>query len=528
MALATRASGLEQRVRAVTVGSVPAGRLRAAIGVLVALGVVALAACLHAPALASHELRKRPTQDISPAAVAATAIARAHFPELFARHFDGTAVVAVILDRDGALKTVDKHLFAPGTAPADFELAVENARLGVDRQNDVRYSGGEYPPWTIGPWLNSRNSGRLFIVYEVLRWQPDPARTRARVQAAVAAYDPSLRNLPATVKPGTQIQLTVFMNDDGTVNRESKRQYSPTASFTVEDPVERLAALGVNKEQLGRRGFASGVGAPKSNPQAWISIDYAWPKRADEPSDIADLTPVINYPRKPDIQDDAAIFAHYFPDIERSGPAAVRIAVAGKQQVFMPWILFGRDGRVWDSGRWPTNTDRYMVGVALLREIELRYPGVKVTGDGDGSCRFQRVPITCWWIAPDSPVQEKKDVDLRKRAELLLTGALLDPTWPHPLPILGFASGLNLHVQQAVSLGTGLEPFFKARATAIDSSGVELQIVLAAKDPADWSQTQNVHVPYGQARTVSVTECCSIFPAHQVDLILRVQPLRGT
>jgi beta-lactamase regulating signal transducer with metallopeptidase domain len=544
MAVAEHGSNLERRIRAVMAAPGGQGRFRFAAGLLPAFGIVVVAACVHAPGLAPHELRKRPPEDVKPAALSATAIARSHFPELFTTHFAGTAVVAVILNRDGSLNIVDKHQFSAGTVPSDFDLAAENTRLGVDAEEDVMYRGGEYGAWTIGPWLESKNPGRLFIVYEVLKWPHDPTRTRARVQAALAAYDPSLLARQSEDEPGNPIQVTLFMNDDGTINRESKREL-PLGTPITEDDLERFAALGLKKEQLGRRGFAVGF---DSHSYSDVRIDYAWPKRSDDPPDIADSALAwreifAQYPERQDAEDDAAIFARYFPDIERNGPAAVNVTVQGRKQVLLPWILFGRDGRIWDSGRWPTNTDQFREGVALGQELETRYPGAQVSVGG--YCRFNRVPIACLWITADSPVQKLEDVDLRKRQDLLLTGAFLEPAFfpegfKEPFPnfpkvvVMDFATGLNLGATQVVSAWRGWHPLFKVRATSVNSRELEIQVSVPSyglnisKEPADWAQTQTVRVTYGEPAILTLSDGASNVPAHQVELILRTQRLRGT
>ncbi len=403
MALAARTSNLEQRVRAFTAGTVKKGWARSAIGLLLVIGAIVIAACVHAPGLASHELRKRPPQDVKPPAESATAAARSHFPELFTKHFDGTAVVAVMFNRDGSLNTIAKHLFAPNTVPADLDLKGENAQQGIDSEDDIMIRGGEYPPWTIGPWVESKNPNRILVVYEVLKWPHDPARTRARVQAALAAYDPSLLGAQRDTTPGSTIQLTVWMNDDGTVNRESKRALPPGTSIT-EDEIDRFEALGVRKEQLGRRGFALGLGNTMSDTM--IRIDYAWPRRVDEAADIADSNIAwrdlyTKYPDREDTQDDAAIISRYFPDIERRGHDAARTTVDGKEVHLQPWILLGRDGRVWDSGRalsWPTHPRGYEVASALSNSTVLEthmvhdiVPGSSVTARGARWVRTWRI-----------------------------------------------------------------------------------------------------------------------------------------
>ncbi len=174
--------------------------------------------------------------------------------------------------------------------------------------------------------------------------------------------------------------------------------------------------------------------------------------------------------------------------------------------------------------------------------MESRYPGTKVYPSFNGPCMYvNKVPIQCLWIAPESPVQALRDVDRRKRADMVLTGAFIEPIFrvatgrPNPnLPdelLLGFASGMNLSVQQVVSFGESSRPLFKAKVTAINSREAQIQISLPAdgvtlsKVPADWSQTQVVRMPYGGSKTLTVSDAATNVPAHKVDLILRLQRL---
>jgi hypothetical protein len=529
---------LERRIRAFMTEPADRRRWRSAVGLLVALAIVGVAACVQPPGLAPHELRKRPSQDMRPAALSATALARAHFPQIFNRHFEGTAVVAVLLNRDGSLKSIDLHRFAAGTPPSDFDLAEENARFMVDALDDIMDRGGEFGSWTLGPWLKSSNPGRVFVVYEVLKWPYDPMRTRQKVQAALAAYDPSLLSASSDSHPSATIRVTVFMKDDGTVDRESKREI-PFGTPMSEDAIDRFAALGVKKEQLGRTGFTVGLG-PHAN--SVVQIDYAWPRRADEPLNIADSAIAwrevyAKYPEQQDTADDAAIFARYFPDIADKGRAAVDVTVLGRREVLMPWILFGRDGRVWDSGRWPTNSDQFRLGAGLEQELAIKYPGAQVSSQGS-ACRFNRVPIACLWVTADSPTQALKDVELSKRQDVLLTGAILEPAFmPKGFPkvaILDFAAGIDLGTTQIVGLRTGRPALFKASATPVNSNEIELRIsvpsygVNLSREPADWLQTQTLKVTYGRPAILTLSDAESNVPAHKVELILRAQRLRGT
>jgi len=277
MALTTRASWLERRVRLMVSGANGVSRFAAASGAALAAGVIAAAMFLQAPGLAAPaDLRKLPPQDTMPAAAAAVEAAQRKYPELFSQPMEGTAVVAVVFNHDGSVRLANKHLFPSGEPPSDLDMTQEDQSQGIDLSDDIFYGSYERPDSTIGPWIDSKNPGRLLIVYQVLRWPPDATRGHERVQKALELYNPELLKSSRTQQSGEPIQLTVFMNEDGTVNREQKRIVHVGESIT-EDQLERFAAMGVSREQLGRMGFVEGLTQTTNAP---VSIDYAWPRRA--------------------------------------------------------------------------------------------------------------------------------------------------------------------------------------------------------------------------------------------------------
>ncbi|MGH8218648.1 MAG: hypothetical protein ACREUT_08800 [Steroidobacteraceae bacterium] len=469
-----------------------------------------------------------------PGADWARGIAQSRYPELFDRHFDGTAVVAAVFDRYGTLQLAHEHLFAPGTPPSDLDMVLEDRKLGVDSTQDTLYGGGEYGAWTIGPWLETKNPGRLFIVYQVLQWPPDPSRTAARVRAALQTYAPELFRSAEDNSP--MVEVTVFMNGDGSVNRLSKRTSPPLRSIGGGFAVDRIAAMGIAKEHLGRCGYTS----------SWLLlINYCWPRRPDDAPDIVDLdhdtiSREINaqYPSREDSGDDGRIASRYFPEIQAEGHRAVTEDVNGQQAFMSAWILFGRDGRVWGTGVFHSESRVY--SGAIAQAIRARYPGIRIDGWSPGPpLRVNGVPISEFWIAPDSPIQKKSSVDLQKRKDVLVTGAVLwKVTFPVPdspfrdfLPAY-FATGADFGVPTAPENhdpgARAFSPSFLLTVTNVDQQTLQISLrspkrgptlsTSAAGDPANWTQIKQLDVSYGQAATAKFN--------NGNQLILRAERLR--
>lgn len=543
MALTTRASWLERRVRLMVTGANGISRFAAASGAALAAGVIAAAMFLQAPGLAAPaDLRKLPPQDTMPAAVTAVEVARSKFPELFDQPIEGTAVVAVLFNHDGSVRLANKHLFPSGEPPSDLDMTQEDQSRDIDPSDDIFYGSYERPDSTIGPWIDSKNPGRLLIVYQVLRWPPDATRGHERVQKALELYNPELLKSSHTQQTGELIQLTVFMNEDGTVNREQKRVVHVGESIT-EDQLERFAAMGVSREQLGRMGFVGGLTQPTNAP---LSIDYAWPRRADDPADVAALHTEWReieaaHPPKRDDHDDAAIVRRYFPQVQERGKQAVTETSAGRESLMSPWILFGRDGRVWETGFRHNEDGHFRFGMNDITEMEARYPGVIVSFPGGTSnLRVNGVPITAAWVAAESPIQRKQDVDLRKRKDILLTSTLVDetpldssdPMLRNPFA-LHFTSPMNFGEATAVEY-IPKKPWVQVTASSSGPQGVTLRVstrdvlVAAPDQPAssDWLPAATVHVSYGSAATVHLFDRSFDVP-RKVRLVLRPQLLGG-
>jgi beta-lactamase regulating signal transducer with metallopeptidase domain len=517
---------------------------------LAALAVpLALAACvtqLPAPALHGAELRKLPPQDTRPGADWARAIARARYPELFDRHFDGTAVVAAMFNADGTLRLMNEHRFAPGVPPSDLELEIENARAGVDPLNDVYYAGQERGEFTIGPWLDTVNTGRVLVVYEVLGRAPDPSRSSARAEAALRAYAPELFVSQSAGTAERPARITLFMNDDGTVARLSR---TLNGDYSL-DAVGHFAVLEVPQERLGRGGVFY-IGR--------TGVDYAWPRRLDDPPGMwnvygyvfADAEPLLLPEPREDRDDEARIAQRYFHDLQLKGPAAVTETVAGHTIVRTPWILFGRDGRVWEAGLysyqdWPAASDGLpgLASMALQEELEDRYPGIRVQFVGRG-LRIGGVEVATAWIAPDSPIQRKADVDLQTRKNFLVTAVPFQGHNPLPPPMVAAA---DLHVPAEMSYGRsryasvaglrylprpewpvpGAASWLEVTVTQVHreriTMNVRAQLPWTAPHPGSWTQTVTVVAADGQA---TVVELPGDTPDPAMRLLLRVERLKS-
>jgi beta-lactamase regulating signal transducer with metallopeptidase domain len=285
VALITPVSWLERRIRIIVSGTDRVSRVWASSGVAMSAALLIAVALLHAPGLAAlAELRKLPPQDTKPAAQWAQSVVRTRFPELFERSFEGSAELAIVFNRDGSVLLADKHVSPPGArAPIDWRMSAQKKELGLDDE-DVLYSDVEDIQAQDG-----RPDAMLgYIVYTVLKWPHDPARAEARVQTAVESYFPELRNPPPFDGSSCSAHVAVLMNDDGTVNRAQKLDI-PCGGSWGGDLQERFAAQGVRPKELGRRGFFV-LNQPGRRVTPDVMVNYAWPRHADDPSDIEDLS----------------------------------------------------------------------------------------------------------------------------------------------------------------------------------------------------------------------------------------------
>jgi beta-lactamase regulating signal transducer with metallopeptidase domain len=547
LVLAMHNSWLERRVRILASDQGRLSSVVATLGIAAAAVLIVGAGRLHAPALeTTDDLRKLPGEDLRPAAQWARDAVRERFPELFGTHFDGTVLVALVFNRDGSLRLANKHAFALGMTATDFNLAEENKELGIDPSSlDIVTAGREAASFTIGPWLDSKNRDRLFVVYEVLRWQPDPSRTADRVRSIVEHYDSVLLEKSSDTGIGA-VQMTVFINSDGTVNRASENKFRLGQSYTItEDALDRFAALGIAREQLGRHGGTNISSAGKPN----IIIDYAWARQPSDPEDPDGWDNGSDRGRKflqmqwkADTHDDEAIVQRYFADIAQEGDAAVTEVVDDRKLRLVPWILFGRDGRIWASGRSHTESCCYRL-TSLEGEIEARFPGVivqqEITNNFDpAGWHVNGVPIRCLWIAADSPIQRKEDVDLSRRAELLLTGAFryspgeLSAT-ARDVTSFDFSKSMTFGKPEPLRFG-----FYSPAAQRLETRNVrvsatepgadEVTLVVQTKtEPSDWQPFATLRVPYGSRSVLELPNTNDGQPG-RVRLILRPQRFDGT
>jgi len=406
IAMTERFSRLERRIHALVRAPRRGGRWLTALAVVFAGVFIVAAAQLSAPPLRSaSELRKLPPEDMSPGAQWARDAARSRFPELFEQEFDGTAVLTLIFNQDGTILRANKTLLPADSAPSGFNYMKAAEAAGAEDQ-DVAYGGNE--DWlTIGPWLESRNSNRIDVVYAVLKWPPDPTRSTAHVAAAVRAHFPQLFQNEPAADPKIAKRVAVFMNDDGTVGRADSEIMRPGHHTSLNfDAPERFTALGISAEQIGRHGWF------EIEPR--VMIGYAWPRRPEEI--LWDPDKPHSWLPKEYVADDRAIIERYFPDASRTT----------LRQFERRWILFGRDGRVWATG-----VGLYRSEQALFSELEARFPGIKVStlwneparGSnclGATEAERQTLRVQCVWLLPDSPVTDKANVDLNRRPDLFL------------------------------------------------------------------------------------------------------------
>ena len=504
MALTEPVSQLERRIRVLVDAPYRGGRWVTGAGIALAASLLATAAQVTAPALKlSADLRKLPPEDIRPGAQWARDAARVRFPELFDNRFDGTAVITFVFDPNGAVLLADKKMFPADSAPSGFN-EVEAAKAAGAEGSNIAYGSAE-DALTIGPWLESENPNRIDIVYAVLKWPVGPARSEARVLAAVHAHLPELFHGEAA---NDGARVAVFMNDDGTVNRADSEVFTPGYHTGLDfDGLERFTALGIKPDQMGRHGTIL---------ERRIIIGYAWPRRTDDAPDDSPQPHAVLRERadqawtgviKTDDADDRAIVERYFSD------DASRIPLrAGERR----WILFGRDGRVWAIGRGFDEGSRLLTG-----EIEARFPGIKVSAStqptlnnvnclGATPAERQRLHVLCVWLAADSPITDQSKVDLSRRPDVFLAAEL--------------ETDLGAHIRMPVSLNFGTWAAWYGvdctiyrllgpcdlRFAAHDGGGNQVELTVGQQSPGEKDITLvpegTVRVSYGGEETVRFTD----------------------
>jgi beta-lactamase regulating signal transducer with metallopeptidase domain len=402
MALTEPISQLERRIRALVGGTYRRSK-RVTIAVVgLSISLIAAAAELSAPTLmGTSELRKLPPKDMSQGAEWARDTARARFPEVLDRKFDGRAVISIVFNRDGSVVSAKKTLYAEGSTPMEFGRTFGRPSWIADIEGQDVFTNGSEDSWsTIGPWLDSKNPNRIDVMYTVLKWPIDPTRAAARAEAAAREHFPEL--FEGEMAHHNKI-VTLFMNDDGSVNRAAKEAINPGWSSKINfDAIERFTALGLTADEIGRRGVIL------LRPPDDGMIAYAWPRRSDD----RDLDERHREPKpRQDTTDDLAIISRYFADASNSVP----------KQHQSGWVLLGRDGHIWTTGRG----FYYQSGLMLPAEIEARFPGIKVTQPWDNcleapAAEGAKLPISCVWLAPDSPVTKLTDVDFRQRPDVFI------------------------------------------------------------------------------------------------------------
>jgi beta-lactamase regulating signal transducer with metallopeptidase domain len=580
IALITRTSWLERRIRIMLMGTGRLGRLLAGAGVTAAAALLIMVVSLRAPSLAavaapapvvargpivappdfavvaqgapdSGELRKLPPEDTKPGTEWALTLARARFPEVFQPHAEGPVELGMVFARDGSVVLADKHASPTDSyKPLEWRLTTEKAQLGLDDADVLYYEQVD---------LRAPEGGVVAgdIIYAVLKWSHDPARAEARVQAALEQEHPELR------PPNERVceRMTVLMNDDGTINRARSSEH-PCQGPIVDDRRERLASLGVASAELGR----GGTFVTKS-PLRRVSIDYFWPRHVDDPSDIVELVSGqvnsevwVDHPPREDTRNDAAIAARYFPDLMQGGVVAPVIDAVRYQ--ITPWVLFGRDGRIWQAGRsLIAAPGRNVFGTGnpmLSRELEARYPGIRVQSSlpvqlrtGSGVMRY--LPV---WIAPDSPIQRREEVDMRRRSDLLLNADFVSTGDVLPTPVVSTQPGspwqFGVSFVHAVNYdepaGIGMTQYFidqlgpqpdhplmlRVRVTSVDANTVAIDVqtrgtLTAVGKPApgpEWASAGTLRVAYGAAGAIDLIDTSITSIGKPTRVVLRPQRLR--
>jgi hypothetical protein len=210
----------------------------------------------------------------------------------------------------------------------------------------------------------------------VFNWPYDPERSAARVREAVAErYPEFFHSYPADSAPPDRIGkiVTVFMNDDGTINRA---QLSDATQSDLDERkfYARFLALGLTEEQFGHRGRTSNYEDPRHHtrypnaPQLWLL--YAWPRRSGDPPDVTLQSNAVfdeirqKFHREIESQvPDEVILKRYFPDIWDNAPAKVSDAL---------WVLLDQQGEFCATGRSPGSSTE------IEKLLETRYPTARI------------------------------------------------------------------------------------------------------------------------------------------------------
>jgi beta-lactamase regulating signal transducer with metallopeptidase domain len=431
--------------------------LAACVGL--SLAFIAAAVELNAPRISSASVLRRPPPEYhNPYLQAAEAAARAGFPELFQGKLSGSVEIQVGLDRNGAVLGVDQRRGAFVSARL-FAAFPWGARWLANPLGWAATHGYEVQDTIVGPtkllaWQGPDNRDKLYLSFDVIKWPYDPKRSAELVRDAVAARYPGTLRVRDPVdgtlaSPGAtgvsapvvadqasphfthllklaavdpfigqprerRIKLiTVFMNENGTINRSDVREFSSPA-FEPPRSAAVFVQMGIGADQLAHRGVISQL-TPGGRDQE-ILVDYAWPRRPTDPPDDADAiideiygSAAIGASAARDEAFDRAVMERYFPDLWQNR--------SSQEQEKLPWVLLDRRGNIQATG-----TARVRPALLLLsHDLQLVYPGIE-TGEWVRSPvrspAGQTIWLTCIWIAADSPLADLSSYDPARRSNV--------------------------------------------------------------------------------------------------------------
>jgi hypothetical protein len=447
----------------------------------------------------------------------AEAAARAAYPTLFDGYLQGTDLIAVDLNIDGQVIGIVKTEFPAGplnSSQPPFDLAIE--------EHDVYRIAGARGLKFYG-WFGSQHSDGLYVSYRVLMWPHDPSRAAARVQAAVATRFPEyFRAYPAGGPAKPTYVMSVFMNDDGTINRANAPEPIESDNSSVYDDSQAykgLLSLGLSPEQFGHRGLTNNWQDPADQEKypnaAALFINYAWPRRPDDPPDELKRWPTVlkrlSYSAPVQTRHtpgDQALLERYFPKVWRRGPDSPNETL---------WMLLDRRGRIWGDGKssdWQT----------VSSEILALYPGITVgAGRGRSIKTATGAPVRFWllWLGEDSPVTDRSAIDFSKRDDVLVY-AQISRNGEHWGTT---ATPLNFGVP-------GVSNFayvpFQIKATSAGPSAVELQVAIepvpggSRSATAAWTSAL-VTVAYGDHVSIQLP----VRNGQMLSVVLRPEHLRA-
>jgi beta-lactamase regulating signal transducer with metallopeptidase domain len=508
LALTEKTSQLERRIRVITGAVRRQSRLAFIALIGVSISAIVAATVIDAPKLdLAPPLRYPLAGDLSPLAQRARAASKVQFPELFEKKIDGFAVVAVVFNNDGSLFTAVQKEIPRAALSETIKEFDSNIPAGAESNDFVLGRVVDDAP--IDAWADSKNPYRIVLVAKVLRWPVDPTRSLAKVKEAVLVYFPDLLQAPDY----SNIVITVFMNDDGTVKRGEKRVFPPGSGYS-EDMSPQYADLGVAPEDIGR---SSQIMAwrPTESEKHTVNLRFAWPKRADDrPEDPNHWWWVKSpYVSSHETPEDRAIVARYFPGVLENG---VRDGMG-------LWVLVARDGTILKTGQSFRGNPRFAdprpnshmflrenTGTFVEWELEARYPGIKVYGCNQGwvykqvsAQTGQKIPLDYECLSIQSPITDLRTVETANRADIFIGGRALD--------LLAGSSKHNVPFSLSMKfdeLATG-NLIVSVQATATDAGPGEVELKLRllssrwwTSEWSDWSAP--TRVAYDQETTVEV------------------------